>query len=165
MVLDHLLKPQPALFSSTQNSWRKRGPNTLRKHQGKGMAGIPAQTPHPPAVPVLAELSSFLTVFGLDVRLGESVLLASSFELKVSLRWGCCQISRMIGLSHNSSPFSEARSHNVSCEGLGRTKPQELTYISSTVAWRLLWYPGAWALNKGSTSLCVSKFFLWAWGQ
>lgn len=39
------------------------------------MAGIPAQTSCPPAVAVLAELSSFLTVFGLDVRLGESALL------------------------------------------------------------------------------------------
>lgn len=42
------------------------------------MAGIPAQNPHPPAVTVLAELSPFLTVFGLDDGLGESALLAPS---------------------------------------------------------------------------------------
>lgn len=59
------------------------------------MAGIPTQTPHSPAVTVLAELA-LSSVFGLDVRRGESALLASACQLKVSLRWGHCQISRLL---------------------------------------------------------------------
>lgn len=80
------------------------------------MARIPAQIPRPPAVIVLAELSPFLTVFGLDVGLGESGFLAPSSELKVTLRRGCWQIGRIIGPLHNPSPpipLSETRSHCV----------------------------------------------------
>ena len=140
VALDHLLKPQHALFPNSQKSWRKGGPNTVRKHQGKGMAGIPAQTPRPPAATALAEPSLFLTVFGLDVRLGESALLAPSFQSKVTLRLGRFQISRIIHFSHNPSPPSPlSGSQNVSCAGVGRAIPQELTYISSTVAWSLFW--------------------------
>lgn len=122
---------------------------------------------------VLLQLQSWLSwalssVFGLDVRRGESALLASVCQLKVSLRWGHCQISRIIVLSHNlspTSPFSGNRSQNMSCESVGRTKLQELAYISPRVAQSLLAWLGSWALNEGSTSLCVSKFFPWAQGQ
>nr|XP_028699317.1 uncharacterized protein LINC02054 [Macaca mulatta] len=57
-------------YHSSQKLWRKGGPHRLRKHQGKGMAGIPVQDPRSSAVTVLAELSPFLPVFGLDARPG-----------------------------------------------------------------------------------------------
>lgn len=85
-------------YHSSQKLWRKGGPHRLRKHQGKGMAGIPVQDPRSSAVTVLAELSPFLPVFGLDARPGESTILAHSFELKVTSRWGFCQKGRMIDL-------------------------------------------------------------------
>lgn len=129
----------------------------------KAKAGLGLQ----PKLPIFLQLQSWLSwalssVFGLDVRLGESALLASSFESKVSLRYVCCQISRVIGLSHNvspHSPLSETMSHNVSCEGVGRTKAQ--TSISSVVSQSLLWWHGAWALNEGA----LSTVFPNSWGQ
>eukprot|EP00074_Homo_sapiens_P026259 NP_001335135.1 uncharacterized protein LOC105374250 isoform 1 [Homo sapiens] len=62
--------PGMPCYHSSQKLWRKGGPHRLRKHQGEGMAGIPAQDPRSSAVTVLAELSPFLPVFGLDARPG-----------------------------------------------------------------------------------------------
>lgn len=150
--------PEPTPFLMC---WTKH----MRKQQGKGMAGVPAQHPCASVAMVLAELGHVLTVSGLDDRPGECAYLAHFFKLEVTSSQGCCQVSRIISVSHNPSspsPLSETRSNlhgNVFYEDVGRMWPQ--MQIRSKVAQILLWK----ALDEGNTSLHVPRSFTWGLAQ